>query len=79
MTKTIDQMAREAGIEEFRTSRDEQTAKIAVTYYKYGAMVVVHEIESILQYNEGDERPWLLRGNHLYNELMRKIKDLKGE
>ena len=46
MTKTIDQMAREAGIEEFRTSRDQQTVKIAVTYYKYGAKAVVHEIEN---------------------------------
>ena len=71
MTKTIDQMAREAGIEEFRTSRDQQTVKIAVTYYKYGAKAVVHEIEKII--NGGDDTT--IR----YYMIESIIKNLKGE
>ena len=60
MTKTIDQMAREAGIEEFRTSRDQQTVKIAVTYYKYGAnggddtTIRYYMIEAIIKNLKGE-------------------------
>lgn len=47
--------------------------------YLAGAYAVLEIINKTIQYNKGDERPWLLRGNHLYNELVKKIKELKGE
>lgn len=48
--------------------------------YIAGANAVLEEIEKIVQYNKGDDnRPWLLRGNHLYNEITKKINELKGE
>lgn len=70
MAKTIDQMAKEAGIEKFRTSRDPQAAKIAETYYKYGAKAVVRELENII--NSGDS------STVRYYLIESLIKELKG-
>lgn len=71
MAKTIEQQAKEAGIEKFRTSRDSQAAKIAETYYKYGAKAVVRELESVI--NSGDSS--IVR----YYLIESLIKELKGE
>jgi len=44
-----------------------------------GANAVLEEIESVLKEDECNDRPWLLKGERLYNKLATKIKELKGE
>lgn len=83
MAKTLDQLAKESLKEKgyLLTSLDGMhMAEIeAINMFKRGANAVLEEIERVAVINKGDDRPWLLRGNHLYNVLMDKIKQLKGE
>lgn len=48
MAKSLEQMAKEVAIEKFRTSRDQEAAKIAENYFKYGGKAVIREIERII-------------------------------
>lgn len=76
MAKTIEELAKLAS----KNYNGEEFEKdIYGDGYKNGANAVLEEIENVLQYNKGDDRPWLLRGNHLFNELQKKIKSLKIE
>lgn len=73
MAKTIEEMAKK--------NAKYDTAPYCASFRNFvaGANAVLEEIESVMQYNKADERPWLLRGNHLFNELQKIIKELKGE
>jgi len=56
-----------------------QKCIIAQTSFEAGANYVLEEIESVLKEDECNDRPWLLKGERLYNKLATKIKELKGE
>ena len=58
MAKSLEQMAKEAAVEKFRTSRDQEAAKIAENYFKYGGKAVIREIERVINtrvFPEGDD------------------------
>lgn len=79
MAKTIKDMAKERY--DFRKSTNPKNRPLVMRgffAYQEGANAVLDIIEKVMQYDKSDERPWLLRGNHLYNELVKKIKELRG-
>ena len=86
MAKTIEEMA-EIYMNKNRLSMyDEDTGEVELIAsldikraYQYGADAILEEIERVAVIDKGDDRPWMMRGNHLYNVLMDKIKQLKGE
>ena len=58
MAKSLEQMAKEAAVEKFRTSRDPLAAKVAESYFKYGGQAVIREIERVINtkvFPEGDD------------------------
>lgn len=81
MAKTIKELAIEAYPMRELTAFGNQVDALQFQRLAFmeGANAVLEEIESVMQYNKADERPWLLRGNHLFNELQKIIKELKGE
>lgn len=78
MAKTIYEMA-----VAYATEDGEDGKPIVIRCEKnaviFGANAVLAEIESVLKEDEGNDRPWLLKGERLYNKLATKIKELKGE
>lgn len=71
MNKTIVQMAKEAGIEKFRTSRDPLAAEIAERYFRYGAQAVLDELMRAHDNVEVD--------GSSYVAMLDTIRMLKGE